>query len=983
MIRKIVSFSVEHPISIICIILAICISGIFCTFFINTDLLPELSCRKIIVTTEYKGMSSEDMRILVTIPLEDTFSSLKGLKNISSISRDGFSLITIELHWGTDCDMALVESRELIDICYQSLPTGCNKPIVRKDNGLADTISLAIIPTDNDMLFARHITETEIKPRLQRLEGSGSVKIYGGEEEEISVIVENNKLIANGLTLEDIASSISMANVEYPAGTITEKDKDFMIKTCGLFDSLEDIKKLPISYSHNIIPLENIASVFSSIKEKETFFLYNGKPAIRIGINKKNEANPITLSKDVKALIRNFETQYSDLFSFVILDDLSTQVSDALISLLISACIGIIVTFFVVLFFLKSLNVALLLSSVIPICSSICLICLNLTGCSLNIMSLSGIAVGIGMVVDAGAVTLENLERKKSKLNSISKKEIIDCVLEISLSTTGSTITTIIVFLPVFFLEGILGEVFFDMAISIVCAIAASCLLSLSYIPALYSILSKTNSYEIKSNKVISIAEMFFDKILRKILKRKFLAVIPILICTLFSFISLFFLDLELLPKIKNDIYQIQLDFPVGLSINKLEKIGEELTFKLNEDKNLIFYAIYGGMESEDYQRLASAQENFETIFITVKSKKISNKTKDAINQIAQKYNGSIKLSEKQDMLSIILDLPGKKNIISEKSIQELNDKLIDFDDLTIYPNKKTEEIVFIPDRIFCSRLSTNPTYVASLIRNSLEGIEASQYYKNDRQIPINVKLSESKKLSSESILDLNVKINMVNIPFNFLGEFKKQENEKVLYRYNRKDSKIICDFSNEDITKIKNKKCEIFDLSKYETQEMFSNGIILLIVCALLLYFVMGSQFQSFYIPFLLLLALPPAFFGGIIFLLIFNQTLNIHGVIALVILFGTSVNNSILLYESCCLLKSISNNSILTACRKKLRGILVTNTSTIFALIPFAFNFSGKNTQASMALCIIGGLITSTIVVLTVIPVIFSVVLKRGNNE
>ena len=158
----------------------------------------------------------------------------------------------------------------------------------------------------------------------------------------------------------------------------------------------------------------------------------------------------------------------------------------------------------------------------------------------------------------------------------------------------------------------------------------------------------------------------------------------------------------------------------------------------------------------------------------------------------------------------------------------------------------------------------------------------------------------------------------------------------------------------------------------------MLSNGILLLIICGLLLYFVMGCHFQSFLVPILLLIALPPAFFGAILFLLIFNQKLNLYGVIALVIIFGTSVNNSILIYENCCKLKKITNNSILSACRKKLRGILVTNATTIFALIPFAINFSGNNSQVSMSIAIIGGLISSTIIVLTVIPIIFSVVLK-----
>ncbi|MBR5866603.1 MAG: efflux RND transporter permease subunit, partial [Spirochaetaceae bacterium] len=706
-------------------------------------------------------------------------------------------------------------------------------------------------------------------------------------------------------------------------------------------------------------------------KEKETFFLYNGKEAVRIGITKKNDASPITLSKDVKKMIQNLEDEYSPLFSFVILEDLSEQVTASLFSLILSGLIGIGVTFSVVLFFLKSFNIAFLLSSVIPLCAALCIATLNICGCTVNIMSLSGIAVGIGMVVDAGSVALENLERKKSKYGILNKNHIVEAVMEIAMSNTGSAITSIIVFLPVFFLDGILGEVFFDMAVSIVCAISTSCILSLTYIPALYSVLPDKSLQKNKSDRFIRGVEKYYDRILGKILKKKYLAFIPFFICVATGLICVIFVDFELLPEIKSGTYQITLDFPQGTQIKSMEKIAEKLSSELNVNN-----AIYGGMESEDYQRLSSVEERFETIVLTLKTDEINQNSMQIINQIALQHNASVKISEKQDMLSILLNTYKNKNIVSAKSVKELNKKIEGFNLQDVLPMEKAEEISFVPDRLFCSRLFTNPGYVASVIKNNLDGIKASDFYVKGRIIPIIVKLDCAEKFDSEAILDLNVKINNSNIPFGYLGKFTKQENEKVLFRYNRKDSKIIRNVTNDELEKFSSEnKIDYFNLAKIETEEMLSNGFFLLIICGLLLYFAMGCQFQSFLIPLLLLIAIPPAFSGAVIFLFIFNQTLNVYGVIALVILFGTSVNNSILLYENCIQIKSVRNNSILSACRKKIRGILVTNTTTIFALIPFAIDFSGRNSQVSMSLCIIGGLIFSTIIVLTLIPIIFSV--------
>ena len=367
--KKLISFCVTHPVSILMSVLAIILCGIICFFSIKMDFLPQTGERFLLISTEFEGIPANEMKKLVTMQIEDSSASLKGIKNVESITRDGLSLVSIELHWNTDIDVALSECREIIDSCYEILPSGCSKPIVKVFNpNESETYSLCIKSKNNDLKYCRYIADNDIKARLQRINGVSSVSITGGEKEEIHVIINKTKLESSGLTLQNISDSIAESNFEYPAGVITEGNKEFVFKTSGLFSNIQEIERVPIaSNNDNVIYLSDLGTVEFGIKEKDTFFLHNGEECICIDITKKTDASPVSVSKDLKYEIENLNYLYGNYFDFELITDQSVQLIASIKSLLLSAIIGICITFIVLFFFFRTIKTSLVAASMIPL----------------------------------------------------------------------------------------------------------------------------------------------------------------------------------------------------------------------------------------------------------------------------------------------------------------------------------------------------------------------------------------------------------------------------------------------------------------------------------------------------------------------------------------------------------------------------------------------------------------------------------------
>ncbi len=983
--KNLISFSVKHPISVIMIYIAILITGIVSINIVQVDFLPKINDRYLLINADFEGIPADEMKKLVTIPLEDSLASIKGIKNVSSVTRDGLSLIKIELQWNTEINLALIECRELIDQCYEILPNGCEKPSVRIYNPSSkETIMLAIISKDNDLEYTRYIVENDIKPRFQRISGVASVSLAGGDKAEIQIVPNKTKMESMGLSLQSLAQIISNSNYEYPAGNLEEGNKQFLFKTNGLYKSISEIGESPIGYTENgLVFFNDICTIKYSNQERETFFNYNGKDAIVLSIFKKNDMSPYTLSNAVKTEINELKNIYGDSYEIKVLIDKSIQLKESLKQLFISVIVGTIITIIVILIFFRNVNLAIIISSIMPLCILFSVLVLTICGKSINLMAISGIAIGIGMVIDPSIVsienTLSNYKNNRNKYKNISSL-VFESTIQVSSSSIGSTITTIVVFIPFFFLTEITGQLFSDLAIAVISSIIFSCIISLTLIPSLLVFQLSDKKFKIKMLNFSGI-EDFYKKTLIKTSNKKYFIPIVFIICTILGILCLKFLPKEILPKTYNNNISVTIYFDENVSLSYISKNSEYIYEILKNDDDINFYAASGGIESNSYTELANPSIRKERLLIKIQSKNVKN-TKRILNNILENTGLNYKIETDMSILEEVLNINNNEAIIYADNSDSLKALLqrSNFNNLEFIPNSVVNEFVYEPDRTACARFNISSVQTAQVIYDSLEGVNSCDFYYNGRDIPIKIKHDKDDITNISQLSETKIFVGNTNIPIDTIGTIKYTENEKILYRYNRNEAKIIQNLPKEYLS-----ENNIISLSQIQFNELIKNTLFLLILVLFLLYCVMGAQFESFVIPIYMLLAIPPAFTGSFLLLLITKQTININSIIALVVLFGTTVNNAIILYES--FIQNSFNNykDVVVACMKKLQPITITTLTTICAIIPFSIDPLQKNSQSSMTIAIIGGLVLSYFVVLYCIPLIlykFSKSIKRNEE-
>ncbi|MBO4857456.1 MAG: efflux RND transporter permease subunit [Treponema sp.] len=945
--KKIIEYSVKHPVSTMMYFLLVFAAGILSALTIKMDYLPFISDRMLLVSTSYTGIPASQMKELVTIPVEDAFSSIKGIKNMTSLTRDGLSFVKVELQHKTSINTSLIESRQIIDRLTCILPHDCSKPEVDVFNGnKKHLLKIALVPKDGDLIYTRYEAEKEIRQILQKINGVGKIGITGGLKEQIDIILDPELTVSRGLSLEQIQNSIMSSNYEYPAGTISDSQNEYILKTSGLYKSFNEILETPVITKNGTILLKEIAEIQSSHADRESFSFYNNTECIEITVDKKTEFSPITVSKNIRKELKNLQSLYPRI-DFYITSDISEQIQNSIVYVYISAIISSLITFIILFLFLKNIKISFIVSLTIPFCILFSVIILYITGKTINLFSLSGISISIGMIVDTSIIVIENILKSG---NSYSGKTIIDSTLSVQKSNLSSCMTTVIVFIPFFLLPGIFGELFCDLSIAIMASVFFSLIISATLIPSCIKLFF--NSSDFKTHKLIflSKAEQYYRVFLKSHINDKKLKNSIIFISLGISLITYPFLRKEIIQSYNEKKFEFTLSFPQNFSIEHTQTQTRDFIEQLLKAVEHITITSSGGIETTDYDSLSdiSRSKNNVACCILYKTRFQKEQLKKLLKSSGIKYT----VTQSKDLTSSALDIDDNY-IITAASEQELERKTQNLP--SFIPCEYQNEHIFTPEPLKCNFYKIPRYYISSSLYQLLEGLNAGDFLQNGKYIPLKIKLDKNK------IDERNLYIQHTNttIPIKALGKFSTQYNKKAFFRYNKLDA-----IQMPVTQKNNNLPSGTISTALKQKKEMIFTAAVLLLITLLLLYCLLGSQFESFLLPVIFLITLIPSFAGALVFLFIFNQTLNINAILALVILFGTSVNNSIILYE----------NRTIEGYVSKLRPIVMTSLTSVCALIPFTVNFSGTNTQVSMAVALTGGLLTSLPAVLVIYPVIFN---------
>jgi len=1015
---KLVKFSLNRPVTIFMFTVAAIIFGFIAYSRLNLNLLPTISYPTLTIQTEYEGTAPSEIENIISKPIEETCGVVDNVVRISSVSRAELSEVTVEFAWHTNMDFATLKLREKLDLLR--LPINADKPVIlRYDPNQEPVMKLGFTGTD-DLARIRYIAEREVKQALESIEGVAACSISGGLEDEIHIDIDEQQLSLLNIPITTVSSRLAQENVNLSAGILKQKDSQFLVRTVNQFKDVEEIKGIIVEKRGDVqITLGSVANVYRGYKERKVISRINGQECIEGAIYRAADANTVSVAN---AVAEKLEMVQSNILGprgmqFEIITNQSKFIKSTISEVKKTAVFGGILAVLVLLYFLKNFRSTLIIGAAIPISVIITFFLMYSSHISLNIISLGGLALGIGMLVDNSIVVLESIQRYREKGHTAYDASL-QGTSEVAGAVTASTLTTVAVFFPIVFVEGIAGQLFKDMALTVTFSLLASLVVSLTLVPMLNTAMRRQNTKEHFSgilHFIFKPLDKLYDKFtdfykrnqVKSFGKRKLIFAIVVAIFLLAIFMTRF-MGQELIPVISQGEFLINVEFKPGTSLKENAAIITDITDKLRkyeeiasiyeligrgsrggisfqeERENLSEFTlrlkpgILGKQEDRIMDRVRADMESFPTTKVKVyKPRLFSFKAPLEVvisgNDLDMLKGLSDRLTEK---------LRGIQGIIDLKSSMEEG-----------YP-----EIQIVFNRAVLASQDMTINSVGSQIRNKIEGDVSTRFIESDREVDIRVRLSEDSRDRVEKVSRINIQNGLgVMVPLQALAVIQIKEGPAEIRRIMQQKSAVITantsgidlDYAKAEIQKAVDTldcpaECSIYLAGQsQETDVAFSSMTFAILLAVFLVYLVMASQFESFKKPFIIMFTIPLGIIGVVIVGLIFQMSINVIVLIGLIILAGIIVNNAIVLVDYIGQLQKSGMakiEAIQTAAQVRWRPILMTTITTVLGLMPMALDFNeGFEIRIPLALTLIGGLIFGTFLTLIFIPIVYYMVIPE----
>jgi HAE1 family hydrophobic/amphiphilic exporter-1 len=1009
---KIVNISIKNPVFITMVILLIIVMGLLSYTRIGVDLLPDISLPIVAVTTVNPGVGPEEIEQQISKPIEDIISSLNGIKKVSSTSSEGISIVTAEFDLGIDADKAASDVREKISSIRSSLPRDILEPIIDKfDPAAAPILSFAIVSDKLNLPELRNFVEDSIKTKIERLNGVGSVTVIGGLEREIHIDVNINKINSLNIPISQISQAIKNENLNLPAGRLTEKTIDFLIRTKAEFKTVKEIENIPVGiFAGNTIFLKDVAKVYDDFKTRKSISRVNNKESITIVIRKQSGTNSVQVAEEVKKQMSKIQS-YSPNISIIQATDESEFIQEAKDDVLNSLIEGAILAGIVVLFSFGDFRNTLITIIGLPVCIIGTFAVMNYLGFTLNVITLLGLSLSVGLLIDDAIVVRENIFRHMEKLGKDPMKAAYEGTTEVALAVMATTFTIVAVFLPVAFATGIAGKFFKEFGITVAAAVLISLFEAFTFAPMLSAYFFRKVKHDNPnkfSNKFQNAISKFYNNLgnnYKPLLKwslthRGTIVIITTII--FFASIYLFnFIGTGGSPKGDRPDFNIVIQAQSGSSLENTDKIVKEIESILFKEQNVEYvFSVIGNTDGSSDEATMNVKLNTTGItkqFQDYIRPKLANITGATISfQESSAIGGAAASAIRQ--LPIQINLRGnnlenlmKASEIVKSSLKEIQG-LVDIN--TDYRTPKPEIIINI-DRDRANRLGVNTFQIANAMKTVIDGDVASKFRSGEKLIDIRVRAEKDVREDFENISNIFISSKNGLISLNQIAtlsisngptQIKRNERTRqITVAANTITGTAVNEIKNKIDNKLRNINLPkdvtyIFGGQVEQTGEQFQSLFISLILAVIFVYMVLASQFNSFTQPFSIMLALPLSIIGAIIALLVGNKLFDTVAFIGLIMLMGLVTKNSILLIDFTNVLRKKGYNrfdAIVEAGSTRLRPIIMTTLAMILGMVPVAFGFgTSTDFRAPIGYTIIGGLISSTLLTLVIVPVVYSLI-------
>ena len=1004
--------SIRRPTAVIMIILSIALIGSVSFSKLRLDLLPELNMPIAVVTAKYEGAGPKEIERLITIPFEEVLTTITDLKSIETISASEYCLCILYFNDNTDMNFATLEMREKIDLAKTYLPQGVTDIMVMRidPNNLQSTFELGI-SSDMNLEDLTRLVEEQIVNKMERISGVAQAKVSGGIIQEVRIELVKERLSMYGLNESIIAQYLMTENLNIPAGSIETAGMSIYLRTIGEFRSVEEIRNLIIpTVTGSTVFLKDIADIDLVEAERTSESYINGKMALNLSIQKQSNANTIQVCRAVKNELARLEKTYPDL-EFDIIYDSSNYINMALDTVAESAVQGGILAIIILYLFLRNFRATLVIAVSMPVSIVTSFVLMYFSGISLNLISLAGFALGIGMLVDNSIVVLENIYRYRDEGWELNKAAEYG-TREVMLSITASTFTTIVVFIPIIYVEGMTGKIFKEMGLIITFSLMASLVVAITFLPMMASKLLERSDTKMKNKdlwaKLFDGWDSFYQvvciqykKLLEFSLKKRGIVILAAVILFAFSLVSLPAIGFEYFPAMDEGLIRVEISLPKGSSLSNTHDMAFEVQEKIGDIPEIkgINMTIGNGGFVLDRLGTEKAVINVDIGSIEQRTRSIKEIADDIRKRVAGIAGAQIKVIDDSKVMGFTIGynevdirITGEDTETLAKISEDLTELLSGIKgirDLTSSIDQEIEEASILIDRSKALLYGLTPAQIGQSIQAGVNGTIATRFEYRGSHINVVVSSTDRNIKSLQDINNITIQGPQgASVPLSEIAEIRF---EKSLHNIVRNDQKktvaLTADLKDRALNKV---TADIENaLSEYEFPsgysytfggqqkdfiDSFDALFDALILSVVIVYMLLAVQFESLLYPFTILLTIPLALTGALIALLITGNPLNIPAFIGMIILVGIVVDNAIVLIDSVNRFREEGlgiTEALVKAGPLRLRPILMTTLTTILGMLPMAITRKeGYEIQITLAIVVIGGLAVSTLITLIVIP-------------
>jgi HAE1 family hydrophobic/amphiphilic exporter-1 len=1028
---KLSDVSIRRPVFATMMVGALVVVGLFSYFALPVELFPDVDFPFVVVTTVYKGASAESVETQVTKKIEDVINQISGVRHITSRSQDGLSFIFIEFELTKNVDVAAQDVRDKISTIRSDLPEDIDEPVVGKQDINAQPVISLAISGRRPLRDITELAKNKIKTRLEVIDGVGSVEIIGGYDREILVALNPDKMESLDITVNDVDNAVTAANLEIPGGHIDDASREYVVRVMGRLDRSRQFNDVIVK-NHNGVPvyLSDIATVSDTIAEQRSLSRFNGNTAIGMNVVRQSKANVVQMAEKVEATIKQLREELPPDIKLEVVDDNSRFIRDSIHEILFNIEFGTLLAVLVIFLFLLDFRPTIITGLSIPISIVATFTLMRALGFTINFMTLMGLSLAVGILIDDAIVVIENIYRH-IEMGQSPFKAAFGGTQEIGLAVMATSFSIVAVFLPVAFMSGIVGRFFYQFGMTVSFAVLISLFVAFSLTPMLSSRMLKLNhdidpaeAYAKSKGlrklwlgilKVLNYWNVFFDgitprykKLLAASLRHRFLVILVAILTFAGALYLGKFLGTEFMTETDQGKLAVTVETPPGTTLQETsDRIAqiEKIVTKMPEV--IGSYVTIGAgnntvTQGSDLFLLTDASTRSLTAFQIMDSVRVLIKgvpgVKTSVGQGESRGSGSgkpIEISvggeDRQEIARIVhqiqriaYSVPGATDV-----------------DNTLQEGKP--ELHIVVNRKAADDLGLNLATIPQTVRNLVEGLVVSRFKEGDEEYDVRVRMADKYRNSAQEVGKMLVASTKklphdktLLVPINRVAALDRASTIGEYDRYDRRNEArvnanvLTGAFAGTVAQELLAKADSTITLPPGYTmepvgtqqimQESFASIFSALALAIIFIYLLLASQYESFFDPFSIMLSLPLSLVGAILGLLIFHSALSIMSMIGIVMLMGLVTKNAILLIDFVKQerQKGVDRfDAILTAGPIRLRPILMTTFAMVFGMIPLALGFGpGAELRAPMARAVIGGIISSTLLTLVVVPVVYTII-------